>query len=130
MDYCLLDHPRASEFAQPLKTATLNALESCLLVEYLVRNKQVELAQAIATSMELKEKSNIVSGELYQRQFDTIVTSKLVEERQQVAPNPYAAMACSSMAPRHMMMDMMMECAEVRTYAAAPMRMMAMRMRA
>lgn len=80
--------------------------------------------------MELKEKSNIVSGELYQRQFDTIVTSKLVEERQQVAPNPYAAMACSSMAPRHMMMDMMMECAEVRTYAAAPMRMMARAMRA
>lgn len=78
VDYCLLEDARAVEYARPTQTAGLNALESCLLVEYLVKSKNIELAQAIATSMELKEKGNIVSGELYQRQFDTIVTSKLV----------------------------------------------------
>lgn len=98
VDFCLLEHPRALEFARPERTSTLNALESCLLVEYLIKTKQAELAQAIASSMELREKSNIISGELYQRQFDTIVTSKLVEERQNIniAPNPYSAFAAPS----------------------------------
>jgi hypothetical protein len=54
----------------------------------------LELAQSIASSMELKEKSNIISGEVYQREFDTIVTSKLVGERQpmpMMAPGGFAS---------------------------------------
>ena len=84
-------------------------------MEYLAKNKHIELAEAIATSMELKEKGNIISGELYQRQFDTIVTSKLVEERQQVAPNAFKAMTRTSMAHYDLMdvqCERMVECCE------------------
>lgn len=51
VDYCLLEHPKASEFSTALALEKLNAMEKCLLVDYLVNSKQIEVAQSIASSM-------------------------------------------------------------------------------
>jgi hypothetical protein len=81
VDYCLLQHPKAKEFAQPVALERLNAFEKCLLVDYLIGSKQFEIAQSIASAMDLAEKGNIISVDEYRKNFDIIVTSKMLEEK-------------------------------------------------
>jgi len=77
----LLQHPKAKEFAQPVALERLNAFEKCLLVDYLIGSKQFEIAQSIASAMDLAEKGNIISVDEYRKNFDIIVTSKMLEEK-------------------------------------------------
>lgn len=77
----MLQHPKAKEFAQPVALERLNAFEKCLLVDYLIGSKQFEIAQSIASAMDLAEKGNIISVDEYRKNFDIIVTSKMLEEK-------------------------------------------------
>jgi hypothetical protein len=47
----------------------------------MMRNKAPDTAAALAKNLELTEKCNIITGETYQRLFDSVLTSKLVQER-------------------------------------------------
>lgn len=91
VDYCLLEHPKAVEYASSAQLVKLNALEKCLLIDFLINNNHSGDARSIAKAMELAEKGKIVSGDLYQRLFDTIVTSKALEERRKEAPTAFGS---------------------------------------